>query len=626
MVNKFTNLINLDIRTLIFSFIIIPSLMYLWSITKNHIKYATRYVADIFIYYFGRVLKPSLLGSLTLKRYCRNKLSEENRFLYVPSSLDIKLEIDTVFVSLNLDNHGTEKSSYNHTDILSTGNRIRVIGDPGSGKSSLVKRLFRDACRSALDKPSKARLPILIELRKLEIPNSIKENRLGEWFLNRIRSEIEKSSIYKMSDCFEAYLEESGLLILLDGLDEVSSGNYNRTRKAIDGLSEELSRASENNAVILTMRTQFHQQIKDTFYGNFGQAFFIKPFSPSDIYEFLTRWPFKDKSENDISRIYKELTDRPTLREMCSNPLVLSMYVAEDQTAGHVVAPESRTEFYKKVTDELIFKRRLRQKGETPAYAKLREQIERVLGKLAYEHVLDSEQPSNSLQWSEALRIVREVFRCKKSESESIFREIAKETGLVSEEQERETFRFIHLTFCEFLAAFEAVQGQENGWLTLIETHKSFQSHAQLRSRLKEVIPFACGLLTRVKRESAVTDVVSLADDGLIARSFLETKIYDHNCWPEFVESQKHILLNVPEENWDEQWLQDLYLFNVVIRDANQCARHMPSIRTEFGLDEFFQTLVRKHQKNLVKLLQAYAAQDAAAAFRVAEVGMRWEH
>ena len=158
--NKLTNILNLDIKTFIFTAILIPSFYYLISITKKHIKYSTQYVIDIIIYYFGRIFKPSLLGHLTLKRYCRIRLSEENRYLYVPSSLDIKLEIDKVFVSLNLDNQGTEKSGYSHVDILTAGNRIRVMGDPGSGKSSLIKRLFRDTCSSALDKPSKSKLPI----------------------------------------------------------------------------------------------------------------------------------------------------------------------------------------------------------------------------------------------------------------------------------------------------------------------------------------------------------------------------------------------------------------------------------------------------------------------------------
>jgi len=160
---------------------------------------------------------------------------------------------------------------------------------------------------------------------------------------------------------------------------------------------------SERSVIMLTMRTQFHQQVKNAFRDSFGHALFLKPFTPTDIYEFLTRWPFRSKREYNIARIYGELTDRPTLREMCSNPLILAMYVAEDQAAGHVVAPGSRTEFYGKVTEELVVKRRLQQTGPAPAHTTLREQRERILGRLAYEHMLDVNQPTNLLEWKQPL-------------------------------------------------------------------------------------------------------------------------------------------------------------------------------------------------------------------------------
>src|SRR5207302_598992 len=110
-----------------------------------------------------------------------------------------------------------------------------------------------------------------------------------------------------------------------------------------------------------------YQQIKDDFRDSIGQAVFVRPFKPTDIFEFLFRWPFKNNKEDVVAQIYKDLTDRPTLREMCSNPLVLAMYVAEYESSAAPLTPESRTEFYKRVTEELLIKRRLQQTGKTPA-------------------------------------------------------------------------------------------------------------------------------------------------------------------------------------------------------------------------------------------------------------------
>jgi hypothetical protein len=612
-----------DLKTSTITILVAPVALYFLAVLRKYLKLWGSYALEGVMYWVSRFLKRSLAGALTLKRYCRMRLAEENRYLFVPSSLDVKLEVDEAFVRLTLDRQGGDASNHDHRDILTVGNRIRVIGDPGSGKSSLTKRLFRDTCYQALRRPSEARLPILVELKNLSVPAKQTSEKLGEWSVKKLRDAACKSKVYQVAECFDTYAENTGLLVLLDGLDEVSTSNYPRVQSAIIGLSQRLSQMSETNVIVMTMRTQFHQQIKNAFRDSFGHALFLRPFSPSDIYEFLTRWPFRSGREHSIARIYGELTDQPTLREMCSNPLILAMYVAEDQAAGHLVAPESRTEVYAKVTEELIVKRRLQQTGPMPAHTKLREQRERILGRLAYEHLLDHNQPTNSLEWNSAIRVTQDVMKCSERNAETLFREIAKETGLITEERTAQSFRFIHLTFCEFLAAYEAVQGQQNGWNRLVECHKEFQSNQsqpQLKSRLLEVIPFACGLLPRVNRELAISDTAAVNDDALLARCFLETKQYDHKAWPPFVQRQKSALVKTPESRWDDRWLRDLHLFNVVIKDAAQCSAHMAILETNVDLDQFFQALVGSQKDSLSKLLSAYATQDAPAVFRLAEV------
>lgn len=613
---------NLGITKFVITVVLLPILAALILVIKRFIKDTAIYVFEGIAYFLGRALRAPIAAKLTLKHYARLVLeNENNKFLHVPSSLDISLDIDQVFVTLSLELSGSERKTYTHENMLNVGNRIRVIGDPGSGKTSLIKRLVRDTCRTALERPSKAKFPVIVELRTLEIPKTIKEKELGNWFYEKIRSESEKYSVYKMEDCFQSFATSSGLLIFLDGLDEVATKDFARVQKAIEGLSKKLAQISQNNVVVLTMRTQFYYQIKDVYRDGFGNVLFLKPFTPSDIFEFLSRWKFTRNAQHEISRIFKELTDHPSLREMCSNPLILSMYVAEDQRTEHIIAPASRTEFYGKVSEELIVKRRFKQTGPVPAHQKLREQRERILGGLAYEHLLNLAEPANSLSWSTALKITRRVMQCSEEEAASAFREIAKETGLVTEEQPSQTIRFIHLTLCEFLAAFEAIHGQVNGWKHLIDAHKQFQRKQEpyVRSRLIEVIPFACSLLYRSKKPDAINDVAALGDNGLLARCFLETKLYDHDSWPLFVASQSEILL--AREKPDEKWLYDLHLFNMVIMDSKQCAVYIPNkAATSFDSDNFFQKLTRAHNGNLSALLSAYASQDAAAVFRLAEM------
>lgn len=611
-----------DLVSVLVTALVAPLGYYLLKIVLRHLKHWFGYLLEGGLYWATRTIKHSLAGSLTMKRYCRLQLSGGNQYLHVPSRHDVQVEIDKVYVTLTLENQGAEQGSFSHQDILSAGNRLRIMGDPGSGKSSLIKRVFRDECKKALDAPARTRLPVLLELKNLRIPESHDADKLGTWLYARLREGAEKSAVYQMGECFDTYSQTAGLLVLLDGLDEVSTTDYPRVQSAILQLGDRLAQLGDKNVIILTMRTQFHQQIKESFRDGFATALFLNAFTPSDIYKFLTKWPFRADADKSVTRIYKELTDRPTLREMCSNPLVLSMYVAEDQASNQAIAPESRTEFYTRVTEELLIRRRQKQLPQTIAASAIREHRARILGRLAYEHLLNPEQPANSLDWPAAVAAVREELRCGEQEAETKFREIAKETGLVSEERERQSIRFIHLTFCEFLAAYEAVQGRADGWSMLLETHRRFQSagQPQLRSRLAEVIPFAAGLLPRVRKYDALGEVAGLGDGRLSALCFLETKLYDHTSWPEFIRSERSALLETPELGWDEQWLRRLHLYNVVNYDARNSSGHLSGAAVADDLAEFFKTLVGKQKESLNSLLSAYAKQDAAAVFRLAEI------
>lgn len=307
---------------------------------------------------------------------------------------------------------------------------------------------------------------------------------------------------------------------------------------------------------------------------------------------------------------------------MCSNPLVLSMYVAEDQISKGNISPESRTQFYKKITEELIFKRRLMQKSNIPgSYSSLKEQRERILGRIAYEHLININESGNTLCWKNAIRIIREILNCDELRANDVFNEIAKETGLITEERYQETFRFIHLTFCEFLAAFEVAQGITLGWDELLKYHRKFFSmNIEGKLRLIEVIPFAVGLLSRVKREQALFDVAKLNDSTLMSRCFLETKLYNHKTWPAFITNSRKNILAYKQGDFNEKWLQDLHVFNVVVRDANLSAENM-GINQNIDLSEFYESLLDQEKISLSQVLSSLARQDAAAVFRLAEIG-----
>lgn len=612
---------DLDIRTAVFTVVLLPLiyliLRWLRRLLSTHLSYVLDYVA----WYISRRFHRALATRISLRRYCRLQLEDpSNKMLEVPGREGVTLETDRIFVPLRFES-GTGSSREPSLDAaIRKNNRITVVGDPGSGKSSLVKQTFREACRYAQFASRDLRLPIIVELKHFTPPSSVNdEYAAGSWALGELRARIARAQGFNMGQLFESFLHGPGLLVLLDGLDEVASDEYTRTAMAIRGLSTALANQSEKNAIVLTMRVQFHQQVSRNFSTAFPSVYRLSPFTPSDIFSFLERWPFERGRFEQVSRIYADLTDRPTLREMCRNPLVLAMYVANDQASDSQAPPDTRTSFYDQVVGELLVERRSRQLGMA-ARSVLREQREEILGRLALSNLTDEGQAANSAEWSAAVDIVRDVYRCSKESAEERLVDLERETGIISHERNRESLRFIHLTFCEFLAAKEMAQGRDDGVKDLLAKYKEFQAadHPQLRSRLNEVIPFAVALVPRSRKARAVEEVAAACGQQIIGRCFLETQMYGGEIWTRYVKEEEEHLVDTPAEDWTAEWLERLHLFNVVLQDAERWSR-LSGEPVSASLAQVFEGLVGSDRERLIKLFSAYAVNDAAAALRLAD-------
>jgi len=611
---------KVDWKTALIVGILSPVLLHIGRRIAPHVKTGIATIVDALVYALTPILRRSISARLSLRRYCKLQLAGQSRFLHVPSRFETKLDIDKTFVHLSLQHQGVGQV-FSDDALLESheiGNRVRVIGDPGSGKSSLLKKLLRSECTNALKESQKARLPILIELRNLNAPQNLSDDQAGVWLMGHIRQVVSKTAVFQITECFENYCVANGLLVLLDGLDEVPRSSFQRIFGAIIGLSQELENRSPKNLIVLTMRIQFHNEIRELFRDSFGSALIIRPFTPSDVYEFLQRWPFKAATHASVARIYRDLADRPTIREICSNPLILAMYVAEEQIDDGIPPPNSRTEFFKSVVDELILKRRLKQTGAVSARAALEEQREEILGELALEHLLNPLEPANSLSFEAAVRITRAILKCDDECAQSAFRDICKETGIVGEEQSGQTLRFLHLTFCEYLAATQAVRGRRNGWKELVSSQRQAQAiYGAESSRLVEVISFSAGLIPRSAREEAIRDVAGLGNDTLLTKCFIETKHFDTDLWTAFINKRKSILLT---KEWEDDWAREMQLLSTAIAYAEECSKHLPNRTPDRDLQTFFQEFLVCRPSELRRMLSVYATHDAAAAFRFTDL------
>ena len=615
---------KIDFKTAILTIVVCPVLFFLLRKLTKFFKTNLGKVLDAILWAFGSIFQRSMARHIDLKRYCEVQLRKATfRYLKVPGKSRVSLETDKIFVPLTFEADTGEPRSI--ASIKKLGNRLRIVGDPGSGKTSLVKKMFRMACVEAISRSAdEHHLPIAVELKSFIPPKNLTSKvALGKWALARLKGQVTEVHGFSMAELFDSYSTGAGLVVFLDGLDEVASDAYDRTAKAINGLSELLANQSPENQIFLTMRVQFHQQVHAHLDDEFPPVVQIKPFAPADIYTFLTRWPFPDNAGTNITRIFGDLTDRPTVREMCTNPLVLAMYVANDQSSDTGSgSADTRTAFYSRVVEELLVTRRSRQLGVT-ARSALLEQRESILGQLALENLSNPDNAANVVSWDRAIDVVMATYHGDKETAIARFREIERDTGIISEERPEESLRFIHLTFCEYLAAKEYAQGRKDGWTELIVNHRKFARSdlPQLKTRLVEVIPFTLGLLPRSERAEALNDVVSLRDQLILGRCLLETQLYDHDSWEVYWKTEAKYLVDITHGEADQagsEWLNRLHLFNVVLSDQAQWAAvYVRPVAA--SLAEVFKEIVQADRERLATVFSSYASRDPAAAFRLAE-------
>lgn len=627
-------LFDIDLKTLILSVILIPVVVYIGKRLKAILKTHADSGFDAASWVIGRTISHQLLTRVSFRQYQRKGLERSStKYLQVPGVESFSLLTDDIYVQLKAEEASpisTTHRGLEPTSLVTSGSnrrdpkhrssskRLIIIGDPGSGKSSYIKHVFRLACRAPrLVAPP---LPILVELKHFVPPISsdLSEVDLGEWAIEHLKAIVTNTHGYEMDKLFDTYATKGGLLVLLDGLDEVSTNRYPAVVDALNKLSTRLTDLSVESVVVITMRSQFFSQVRTDLIDEYPEVYRIQAFTPADIYEFLENWPFESAASDNVARIFADLTDRPSLREMCSNPLVLAMYVGNDQLSQDRNSSDTRTSFYGKVVEELLVARRARQL-KTQARTVLREQREAILGRLAFENLTNSVEPSNSISWNRAIDVTMAVMKTEdRAEATSHLREIAKETGIFSEERSDESLRFIHLTFCEFLAAKEATEGRLSGWGDLIEFHRlNAAGTSQARTKLIEVLPFAAALLPRAARSSAVIEIASLNDDGVLGRTFLETKEYSSSAWATLIARSSDELLRAQPDDWDDDWLRKLHFLSVLLQDEENWARTYGADPTA-TLDNLFHNLVKSDRHRLSKVFATYAILDPSASFRLA--------
>jgi hypothetical protein len=217
-------------------------------------------------------------------------------------------------------NTGLTKTISGLSDLPTIGSLV-IQGTVGQGKSVFLRYL----CIQELKNNASGRIPVLIELRKLDEKYDLEA---------AVFSTLKNLGFEISSDLFEYYAESRKLVILLDGFDELNEKTALKTITQLEAWAIEYPSLQ----IIITSRPGAEIQKSNHF-----SIVRLTPLTPADHKPFIAKIGVKgEKLENLILAI----NDSPLeIRSLLTTPLLLTLLVLVYQVENSI--PSELPEFFK---------------------------------------------------------------------------------------------------------------------------------------------------------------------------------------------------------------------------------------------------------------------------------------
>jgi predicted nucleic acid-binding Zn ribbon protein len=336
---------------------------------------------------------------------------------------------------------------------ISDHRRLMVIGEPGSGKTVLLKYLAWAYGWGKLDALSDRPTVVLVELYRLSDP-ALDEAKLFKALVDT----FDRNQFPNAKNLVKQGLEAGTLMLLLDGLDEVNS----EVRSHVVGVIRDFLKKCSKCRVVMTCRTAVYE---DEFSDIADRKLEVVEFTDQQMRRFLKAWePEMQQARKSINQMMAALRERPLIMKLARNPLLLTL-IAYLYTEPAFVLPRSRAEFYEKSTAILLEQREYKGDDDYKHNRYEPNEKRRVLQHLAlYTQDHSAElQDRRSLKASVVRDLVKQVLPSldiPEQEARAILDEIADRSGLFMKIDGGERYLFPHLTVQEYFAA-TALQDQE---------------------------------------------------------------------------------------------------------------------------------------------------------------------
>ncbi len=441
-----------------------------------------------------------LFENIALKKY-RQALIDKYQKLNIPFRPHRPLEMREIYVSLKAFK-ASDRSLIEAENAVQKYRRLVVKGAPGSGKSMLLKYLALSYSEGRFKNLSDRPVPILLELNRLN-----EANLTVEKLEQHLVEACDRHNFPKANRFISQGLKDGRLLLLLDGLDEVSSGVRSSVVRCLKDFLE--LENYKKCRVIITCRTAvYHNEFVD----NTEETLEIDEFSDQQMRRFLQAWKSEMPPEKSVEQLIQNLRARPKIMALARNPLLLTI-IAYLYTDTPFVLPHSRAEFYTKATDVLLELRDQERNISNQYTGVNKRRVLQHLALYAQNSTNRQQQDRRSLLDSEVWEQVKQVLpslNLEPKEANSIVDEIVKRSGLLLRIDGGQRYYFPHLTLQEYFVAAALTNRQD----------ELIQKWQNAPSDWLEIVKLWCGLpnnsstdlIAAVYQQDTLTAFECLAD------------------------------------------------------------------------------------------------------------------
>jgi hypothetical protein len=271
---------------------------------------------------------------------------------------------------------------------------VVLLGDPGSGKSTFANHLAVCLALHGLEPehhwldrltdwpPAEGNLlPIVVILRDLARALPAGPAEIGcDALWDHVRAALKRRRLDALEPHLEAALEAGRAILLFDGLDEVPGTEARRkVRDLVAGCAERYADAR----VVVTCRTLSYQDPRWRLPREF-ESFTLAPFDDAKIDRFIDAWfgdltrlqVVKEEAAGPMARALQQAVQRPDLRRLARNPLLLTVMALVHTHKGRL--PDARALLYEEAVEILLWRwEQLKQEG-VPEAVGLRERLQEV--------------------------------------------------------------------------------------------------------------------------------------------------------------------------------------------------------------------------------------------------------